>query len=65
MIKRLKTQQTASFKHNATSATVESAKAFPKLPSYEEASTLPSLTEYLTNNPMRDEIKEVFGFCKA
>ena len=62
--KAFETQQIASFKHNATSATLESAKAFPKLPSYEEALTFPSLTEYLTNNTMTDEIKRVLGFAK-
>ena len=59
--KAFKTQQIASFKHNATSATIESAKAFPKLPTYEEALTFPSLTEYLTCSPMTDEIKKVLA----
>ena len=62
--KAFKTQQITSFKHNAARATVESAKAFPKLPTYEEALTFPSLTEYLTNNPMTDKVKKVLDFAK-
>ena len=62
--KACKTQQIASFKHNAKSATVESAKVIPKLPTYEEALTFPSLTEYLTNNPMTEDIRKVLDFAK-
>jgi len=58
------TEQIASSKHDATSTTFESAKDFPKLPTYEEAVTFPSLTEYLTNNPMTEEIRKILNFAR-
>ncbi|KAJ7384652.1 hypothetical protein OS493_020231 [Desmophyllum pertusum] len=35
---------------------------FPKLPTYEEALTLPSLEQYLKDNPMTEEIRKVLEF---
>jgi len=59
------TQQISSSKHNETSTTVFLRFLdFSKLPTYEEAVTFPSLTEYLTNTPMTEEIRKVLDFAR-
>ena len=55
-------QQTISDTNQHNSFNVSSQSLSPRLPTYDEALTFPSLEEYLRDNPMTDEIRKVLEF---